>query len=523
MAQNKANYKPVVLMVLDGWGISDEKRGNAILNANLPTFLELDQFYPKTYLQASGISVGLPWLQYGNSEVGHQTLGTGQVTFQDLPRISNAIKNGEFFKNEMFLSAMKTARENGSKLHLLGLASDGGVHAHIDHLLALLEMAKDEGIGNQTMIHFITDGRDTSPTSAEKYIKKVLDAKTGKIATLAGRYYTMDRNNNWDRVKKGYDAMVLGEGIKETAPLQAIKNQYSRNLTDEHIEPVVITDNAGQAVGKIEANDVVIFYNYRKDRARQIANAFINPEFKDFPTQNPNGMRFICMIAYEEGLKSEIAFPPQEIKHRLSEIISNQGRTQLKIAETEKYAHVTYFFNGGVETPYEKEDQILVPSKNASYDEIPEMSAREVTQKLKEQIPKNIYDFILINYANPDMVGHTGTYEAAVKSVEVLNETVKEIIIAVLEMGGCLLITADHGNVEEMINLKTGERDTQHSTNPVPCWLVTPENRRTNPITSQQPINIQGMLVDVAPTVLSLLNLPKPPGMIGMDLKQIMK
>ncbi|MBD3300170.1 MAG: 2,3-bisphosphoglycerate-independent phosphoglycerate mutase [Candidatus Moranbacteria bacterium] len=517
-----ALYKPVVLMILDGWGESKETQGNAILNANATsTFDELDQYYPKTLLQASGISVGLPWLQYGNSEVGHQTIGTGQVTFQDLPRITNSIKNGSFFQNETINNAIEKVKQNKSKLHLLGLTSDGGVHAHIDHLLAFLEMSKTAGISDRTFMHIITDGRDAPPSSATEYLDRVLQAQTGRIASIAGRYFTMDRNNNWDRIEKGYKAL-FGQGTPETDPLTAVKNQYNRSITDEYIEPVTIVDGSNNPIGAIGENDVVIFYNYRKDRAKQISQAFLNPNFDKFQTLKPPSVQFISMIQYDPDFQCEIAFPPQEIKTRISEIISSQGLKQLKIAETEKYAHVTYFFNGGEETPYANEDQILVPSKNSAYDQIPEMSAKEVTHKLLEEIEKQTHDFILVNFANPDMVGHTGTYEAGIKAIENLNLYVKEVIMRVLDYGGCLLITADHGNVEEMINLKTGERDTQHSNNPVPCWFVTPDNRRPVPLRGRPELGVQGMLVDVAPTILNLLEINST-GMIGMDLRRIIR
>ncbi|MBD3300617.1 MAG: 2,3-bisphosphoglycerate-independent phosphoglycerate mutase [Candidatus Moranbacteria bacterium] len=518
-----AAFKPVVLMILDGLGITNEKEGNAFLNANnVSTFKELDNYYPKTLLQASGISVGLPWLQYGNSEVGHQTIGTGQVTFQDLPRITNSIKNGTFFENETILKAIQTVKKNKAKLHLLGLASDGGVNAHIDHLLALLDIAKTNGIENRTFIHAIMDGRDAPPMSGTDFIKKILNNGIGQIATLSGRFYTMDRNNNWERIKKGYEAMALGKGIKETDPLAALKKQYDRNLTDEYIKPVVITKN-DNPVGPIQANDMVIFLNYRKDRAKQIAEVFLNPGFDQFERSLAEGVQFLSMIKYAEELQGEVIFPPQEIKTRVSEIISSHGLNQLKIAETEKYAHVTYFFNGGNETPYERENQILVPSKNVtSFDEAPEMSALEITQKLVEEIDKDIYDFILVNYANPDMVGHTGTYEAGLVAIDNVNYYMREVIKKVLEKKGCLVITADHGNIEEMINLKTGEKDTQHSNNPVPCWIVNPKNRKPAAQTTTASLGVQGMLVDVAPTILNLLDI-NPSGLIGMDLRRIVK
>ncbi len=519
--------KPIVLVVLDGWGETNEKKGNPLKVAQLPTIKKLNQFYPKIYLQASGISVGVPWGESGNSEIGHQTMGSGRITYQNLPRIALSIENGTFFQNKYILKAMQKAKSENKAFHILGLLSDGGVHAHIDHIFAVLEMAKEEGLTN-VFVHAITDGRDTPPASGEKYIqklqRKINKLGIAKIATLSGRYYTMDRNNNWDRIEKAFRAMTEGKGILEEDPLLAIQKQFKKKVYDEYLEPVVITEK-GIPVGLIKDGDCVFFVNYREDRARQITKAFVEKKFDKFSkeTKRPCDITFVTMIEYEKNLPTIVAFPTEKIEKTLGEVLSENGKKQLRIAETEKYAHVTYFFNGGKEKPFKREDRILIPSKNApSYADIPEMSAREITQKLIEEIEKNKYDFILVNYANPDMVGHTGNFDASVKAVEVVDECLNKLIKSVLIQRGCLIITADHGNVEEVINLKTGERDTEHSSNPVPCWFVTPYNHREEPKNQQEEeedeIKARGLLCDVAPTILDLLNIPKPNIMTGDSL-----
>lgn len=507
--------KPIVLAVLDGWGETQEKRGNAILNAKLPTTDKLNRYYPKVLLQASGISVGLPWGECGNSEVGHQTMGTGQVIYQNLPRITKAIEDGSIFTNPALLEAIDWTKKTNSSLHLFGLVSDGAVHSHIDHLLAILDLAKEQGVTN-LFIHALTDGRDTAPNIAERFIQKLeqkLDKLgVGKIATLAGRYYTMDRNENWDRTEKGYRAMVSGEGIKTKKPIAAIRDQYQKNVFDEMLEPVVIVDNNGNPVGNIKDNDAVIFFNYREDRARQITKAFCEDKFDKFDVSaGPKNLFFVGMVEYEKGLPPHIAFPPQEILTCLGKILSEHKKNQLRIAETEKYAHVTYFFNGGEEKPYEGEDHIMVPSpKVTSYAETPEMSAKGITAKLIAAINEDKYDFILVNYANPDMVGHTGDMAASIKAVETVDQCLESVIEAVLARGGALLVTADHGNVEELINLQTGVRDTEHSTNPVPCWLVTPFNHKERVSDQAYTLGASGILCDLTPTVLELFKIEKP-------------
>ncbi|MEA2006599.1 MAG: 2,3-bisphosphoglycerate-independent phosphoglycerate mutase [Patescibacteria group bacterium] len=520
---NSEIKKPITLVVLDGWGQWNQKQGNAIAQASLPTIDKLDKYYPKLLLQASGMSVGLPWGVFGNSEVGHQTMGSGQIIYQYNPIITASIENGTFFQNEILLNAMEHVKKNKSSLHLMGLVSDGGVHSHIDHLTALIEIAAEQKV-KHFYLHIITDGRDTAPKDAKKFVEEIIEKLSkidgGKIATIAGRYYTMDRSNNWDRIQKSFNAMVDGQGIEERDPIEAIDRQYDRELTDEYIEPIVMVGTDGKPTGKIKDNDAIIFFNFRKDRARQISRAFTSNGIEGLDQDSlPKDLKFVCFTKYENDLQADIVFPPQKITTRLGEIISKAGKTQLRIAETEKYAHVTYFFNGGVEKPYQGEDRIVVLSKNvSSYADVPEMSAQEVTDKLTEAIDNNEYDFVLVNYANPDMVGHTGNFDAGVKAVEFVDGCLDKLIKTVLKKNGCLLITADHGNVEEMVNLRTGEKDTEHSINPVPCWFITAENHRERARSKDPKTNIEGMLVDIAPTILQLMNLPEPEDMTGQSL-----
>jgi 2,3-bisphosphoglycerate-independent phosphoglycerate mutase len=515
--------KPVVLAILDGWGEWDVEMGNAIAQAKLPTIDKLNKYYPKTLLQASGLAVGLPWGVRGNSEVGHQAIGAGQIIFQHLPTISMSIQNSSFAKNPALIGAMEQVKKNESSLHLWGLLSDGGVHSHIDHLSALIGLAKTKGIKN-LYTHAVTDGRDAPPKSAAKYIKTIENLlknfKIGKIATLCGRYYAMDRNNNWDRIEKAYSAMVNGTGEKYVDAEQSVEDQYAKKLNDEYFEPAIIIDRKSQEpIGQIKEKDSVICFNFREDRSRQMAHAFCDEKFNFFKkTERPGKIDFTGFVSYEDNLKMGVAFPEQKITTRLGEVLSKFGKKQLRIAETEKYAHVTYFFNGGEEKPFKGEDRILIPSKNApSYAKVPEMSAKEITDKVIEELEKDKYDFILINYANPDMVGHTGDLEAGVKSVEFVDQCLNRLINAINQKSGSLLITADHGNVEEMINTTTFEKDTEHSTNPVPCWLVSPESIRLEPEENFSP-EISGMIIDIAPTILSLLGIKQPKEMIGRSL-----
>jgi 2,3-bisphosphoglycerate-independent phosphoglycerate mutase len=517
--------KPIVLAILDGWGEWEVEKGNPIKKAELPQIEKLDNHYPKLYVQASGRSVGLPAEFPGNSEVGHQTLGSGQIVFQHLPLITQEIASGDFYENETLVNAMEWAKQKGSDIHLVGLLSDGGVHSHIRHLIALLSLAKKREV-NEVYIHGFTDGRDTPPRSAEQYIKilqrEMEQIGIGKLATLGGRYYGMDRNENWDRVEKAFSAMVDGVGEKEEDPLQAIKKQYERDISDEYLEPTVLTDKEGDPVGKIKDGDAVICFNFRKDRSKQLARAFIEKGFDKFQqVKQPKNIRFVGFKECEKGLPMETAFSSRRITTGLGKVLSGQKKKQYRIAETEKYAHVTYFFNGGKEDPFPGEERKIIPSKNVrSYAEAPEMSAKEVTDDLLRAIESGKYDFILVNYANPDMVGHTGDLQAGVKAVEAVDRCLQRVIPKVLQEKGQMLITADHGNVEEMINLYTGEKDTKHSNNPVPCWYITPDNymeRKQEPV-SDEDIEPDAMLIDVAPTILDIMGIKKPRDMMGHSM-----
>mgnify|MGYP002386582070 CR=1 FL=1 len=516
--------KPIVLIILDGWGIGKNSKSNVLSRAKLPTIKKLNEFYPHTSLQASGISVGLPWGECGNSEVGHTTIGTGKIIYQSLPRISMSIQNGEFFKNEEFLKAMATTAKKNSALHLMGLVGNGAVHSHINHLYALLEMAKSQKVEN-VFIHLFTDGRDCAPTSAVQSIRdlqqKLNEYKIGKIATIGGRYFGMDRNNNWDRIQKAYDAMTKGEGEQITDPIAYLQASYKKEVFDEYIEPAIITEG-GKPIGTIADNDSVIFFNYREDRARQITKAFVLPGFSKFKKTMLKNITFVTMTQYEDGLPINVAFPPVKNNESLGKILSHHKKTQLRIAETEKFAHVTYFFNGGQEEALPKEDRVIIPSKNvASFDLAPEMSAKEITDTVIDAVAKDKYDFILINYANADIVGHTGNEEAAIKAVEAIDKCLEKLIAPVLLKGGCFLISADHGNVEEIKNAFTGEVNTEHSSNPVPLWFITNDNHRPgDPNLSLEP---QGLLSDIAPTILELMNIEKPEEMTGSSLLSILQ
>ena len=519
-------YNPVVLVILDGWGEWDIKMGNAVAGANLPTIKELDTFYPKVLLQASGPSVGLPWGIYGNSEVGHQTIGSGQIIFQFLPTIDAAIGSGSFFKEKALLNAINWSKKNNSAIHLVGLTSDGGVHSHVNHLFALMEMIKEHGVAN-VFIHAITDGRDTAPTSAKGFIalvqKQAEKIGVGKIASVSGRYYTMDRNQHWDRMEKSFSVLINGQGITDMDPKSAIEKQYAKGNTDEYLDPICIVDENNKPIGTIKDNDSIICFNFRKDRSRQLARALSVPGFNEFPNVKiPKNLKFTAFTEYEEGLPVETVFPPQKITTRVGEILAQKNKTQLRIAEMEKFAHVTYFFNGGQGEPFPGEDRMFVPSNNVmSYAETPEMSAGKVTEKLVSAITKKSYDFILVNYANADMVGHTGNFNAGLKAVEYIDSCLRKVIKAVFNKDGCLVITADHGNIEEMLNLQTGEKDTEHSTNPVPCWLVRKGcHRQTADLSSSS--EIEGIIADIAPTVLELMDIAPPDGMLGHSLVNTM-
>lgn len=499
--------KPLILMILDGFGIAPEK-GNAIKAAKKPNIDKLFAENPVTQIGASGMDVGLPDGQMGNSEVGHTNMGAGRIVYQELTRITKTINEDKLKENEAIVNAMDKALENGTALHLMGLLSSGGVHSHITHLYGILELAKKKGLEN-VYIHTFLDGRDVPPSSAAEFMDELL-AKTkeigvGKVATVSGRYYAMDRDNNWDRVEKTYAAMVYGEGEKAECPVCAVKNSYDKGVTDEFVVPVVVEGGA-----QVKPNDSIIFFNFRPDRAREITRTFVDPDFKGF--ERKNGffpVNFVCMTQYDATMPNvDVAFKPQALKNTLGEYVSNKGMTQLRIAETEKYAHVTFFFNGGVEKQYEGEDRILVKSPAvATYDLQPEMSAYEVTDKLVPAIESGKYDMIILNYANCDMVGHTGVFEAAVKAVEAVDTCVGRVVEAIKKMGGVALITADHGNADKMVDAD-GSPFTAHTTNPVPFCVVGYDCQ----------LREGGRLADIAPTMLQIMGLEKPAEMDGVSL-----
>ena len=505
------NKKLTMLMILDGFGKNPNKEGNAIELANTPNIDELMKKNPTTTIYTSGLAVGLPEGQMGNSEVGHTNIGAGRIVYQELTRITKSIEDGDFFSNQELVAAIENCQKNNSKLHIMGLLSDGGVHSHMRHLFAVLELAKRKGF-EDVYVHCFLDGRDTPPASAEGYIlkleEKMKEKGVGKIATIAGRFYAMDRDKRWQRVQKAYDAMVKGEGVKATSAEMAIEASYQKEVFDEFVEPTVIY-SGDKPIAKIENNDSVIFFNFRPDRAREITRTLVDKDFSDFKTEKLN-LYFVCFTQYDETMPNvHIAFKPTVLKNTFGEYISNNGLTQLRIAETEKYAHVTFFFNGGNEKQYPGEDRILVPSpKVETYDMKPEMSAYEVTEKVLEQIENEKYNAIILNFANPDMVGHTGSLDAAIKAVEAIDECVGKIVKAVEKVNGVLLITADHGNAEQMIDYKTGEPHTAHTTNPVPLILVGMEDIKLK----------EGKLADLAPTMLDIMGLEKPEEMTGESL-----
>ena len=502
--------KPVILMILDGFGVGleAEKRGDAIKAAKKPNIDKLFAENPVTKIGASGLDVGLPDGQMGNSEVGHTNIGAGRIVYQELTRITKSIEDGEFFENEALLKAVDNAAQEGKALHIMGLLSNGGVHSHNTHMYAIVELAKKKGVKN-VYVHAFLDGRDVPPTSGKDFVEecanKLKEIGLGKIATVMGRYYAMDRDNRWDRVEKAYSAMVYGEGNKACCPVKAVEDSYANDVTDEFVVPTVCEENA-----TVKPGDSIVFFNFRPDRAREITRTFVDPEFKGF--ERKNGffpLTYVCMTQYDASMPNvEVAFKPQSLKNTIGEYISNKGMTQLRIAETEKYAHVTFFFNGGVEQPYEGEDRILVKSPAvATYDLQPEMSAYEVTDKLVAAIKTGKYDMIILNYANCDMVGHTGVFEAAVKAVEAVDECVGKVVTAIREMDGVALITADHGNADKMIDAD-GSPFTAHTTNLVPfCVVGYPCELREG-----------GRLADIAPTMLKIMGLPQPAEMTGESI-----
>ncbi|MFC1787648.1 2,3-bisphosphoglycerate-independent phosphoglycerate mutase [Patescibacteria group bacterium] len=519
--------KPTVLMILDGFGVAPKSKGNAITEASTPVLDQLIQKYPTMTIRASGEEVGLSWGEMGNSEVGHLNIGAGRVYYQTLPRIDRDIAQGSFFKNESFLKAMQYTKQEGSALHLIGLVSEGRIHSTDSHAHALLELAKQKGV-KKVYVHAILDGRDTLYNAGIDFIKtletKMKEIGIGKIASLSGRYYAMDRDNRWDRTKKAYQAMVLGQGEQAEDPIEAIKSSYEKEVYDEEFIPTVITDK-GQPVVTIKDKDAIIFFNYRPDRMRQITKAFVLPEFAKFERQKLEAIYPVTMTKYEAQLPVDVAFPPDVIEKPLAEVISDSGLTQLHIAETEKYAHVTFFINGTKEEPFAKEKRIIIPSPRvASYDQVPEMSARELTNRLIKELKTDQYDFVVINFANPDMVAHTGNLPASIKAVEVVDECLGKITSEVLKRDGVLIITADHGNAEELLNLRTQDMDKEHATNPVPFIVIGNQYEGQPSPSGEVPdgdlslVPPIGMLADVAPTVISIMGLEQPPQMTGQPL-----
>ncbi|MFC1789928.1 2,3-bisphosphoglycerate-independent phosphoglycerate mutase [Patescibacteria group bacterium] len=537
--------KLVVLVILDGWGIAPPGPGNAIALAKTPQFDRLWTVYPHTQLQASGEAVGLPPSEDGNSETGHLNIGAGNIVYQDLPRINMAIAEGTFFNNPAFLKAIDHVQRNQSKLHLMGLISDAGVHSSLNHLFALLRLAKDHNLP-EVYLHLFTDGRDSSPTSSMVYIKniqeKIKEIGVGQIASLIGRYFAMDRDHRWDRTQKAYDLLVSGLGKKTNSEERAIAASYQDGITDEFVEPILLVKEDGQPRALIEDDDAVIFFNYRVDRPRQITKAFVLPEFEqleikkaafdpyaerygkkqyEVPGETTTFVRqkilknlcFVSMTQYEKDLPTQVAFAPVLVKMPLARLLSEYNIQQAHIAETEKFPHVTYFFNGGREKPFPGENQLKIASpKVATYDLQPAMSASEVTKQVIKMIQSLTYQFIIVNYANPDMVAHTGVLEAAVEACQITDHYLGEIVKKTISFGGTAIVTADHGNVEEMINLQTGEVDTEHSTNLVP-FIVANENLGRGGKSLRQ-----GILADVAPTILGLLDINVPSMMSGRDL-----
>ncbi len=522
-------YKPVVLIIMDGWGVAPSADGNAITKAQTPNFVKFLKNYPTMTVHASGNEVGLLFGEMGNSEVGHLNIGAGRVYYQSCPRINQGIENGTFFSNEAFLSAIAKVKENKSKLHLIGLTSSGNVHASNVHLYALLELCKKEKLIKNVFIHPILDGRDALYNSGKDFIlelqQKISELKVGKIASLSGRYFAMDRDNRWDRCEKAYRAMAEGKADRYAEdPIQAIDEAYAQKNYDEEFIPTVLTSK-DQPVATIDNGDAVIFFNFRPDRARELTQAFVVPSFNKFQKEYQKDLFFVTMTEYENNLPTVVAFPPVLVHNSLAEVISKAGLKQMHVAETEKYAHVTFFLNGTVEEPFSGEDRLLIPSpKVSSYDQKPEMSALEITKEVNKAIDGEKYDFIVLNLANPDMVAHTGDLQAGIKACEVTDKCLGEIVDHALAKNGAVVITADHGNAEEMSNLQTGVIDKEHSTNPVPLIIIGKDfmgqagpagDAPEGDLSLMQPV---GVLADVAPTILKLLEVQQPEDMTGQAL-----
>ena len=507
--------KPLLLIILDGWGFNPSSEGNAIARARKPTWDELTAKFPHTLIHTSGPYVGLPEGQMGNSEVGHLNIGAGRIIHMDITRIDQMIASGEFFRDPVLVGAMEHAR--GRQLHLLGLVSDGGVHSRQEHLYALLRMARQTGV-QKVFVHAFLDGRDTPPTSGADYLEQLLQQMhaigAGAIATVSGRYYAMDRDKRWDRTAKAYDAIVSGEGVQALGAMQAVRDSYDHGVTDEFVVPIVLTDQRREAVGCIRDEDAVIFFNFRADRARQMTRALTDATL-EVPSRSslPQRLHYVCMSLYDRTFELPYVLGPEQPQHILANIFAEQGRRNLRVAETEKYAHVTYFFNGGMEKAFPGEDRILIPSPRVpTYDLKPEMSAEGVADAVVKAIEDRTFDFLIVNFANADMVGHSGKLEATIRAAETVDACLGRVYDALRRVGGGMVITADHGNAEMMIDPTTGGPHTYHTTNPVPFLLVLPDSESV-------PLREDGSLRDIAPTLLGISGLPQPADMTGKDLR----
>lgn len=523
------SHRPTVLIVLDGWGVALPSQANAITTARTPNFDSFVSRYPTFTLQASGEATGLPWSEVGNSEVGHMSIGAGRIVYQELSRINNAISDGSFSTNPALHEAIEHARKTAGTLHLIGMISSGGVHSHIDHIFALLELCRQQKVA-KIAIHGILDGRDTPFASGKEFLEKVIAATRDLphcvIGSLSGRFWAMDRDNHWDRIEKAYHAMTGDPASPtDTDPIHAVETSYQSRVWDEEFAPVAIVSKTGECAGAISSGDACIFFNIRADRARQLTHCFVEPNFSKFSAIPFENLMFVTLTQYEDGIPVRVAFEPQDVRMCLSEVVAKAGLVQLHIAETEKYAHVTYFFNGGKEEPFRNEQRILIPSQSvSSYDAKPEMSAREITDVAIRALQSDANDFVVINFANADMIGHTGNLKASVKAVEVIDQCLGLIVPVILAKKGAVIITADHGNAEMLIDIKTGSIDKEHSNNPVPCIVIAKEldgKSFTHSDVDSKNLSVidpSGILSDVAPTALSLLGLAQPDEMTGKSL-----
>lgn len=516
-------YKPIVLVILDGYGRGPENAANAIFKAQKPNIDFIEKNFGVINLQASGIAVGLPWGEEGNSEVGHLNLGSGRIVYQYLPRITFAIRDGSFFKNPELMKAAEHIKKNNSAFHIIGLLGQGNVHSYIDHLYAALDFAKNEKL-ERVFIHAFTDGRDAPPQDSLQFYGKIKnklerDYPFAKIVDLIGRYFAMDRDNNWDRTEKAYRLLTESKGEITGSAQSAIKSDYGKNITDEFIEPKIIESKP------IKNNDAVLFINFREDSIRQLTEAFVLENFDKFKRKKIDNLYFAAMTRYDKALPLHVLFEPLSIDNPLAKIISDAGKFQIHIAETEKYAHITYFFNGGIETPFPNEERLLIPTQHDyNFAQNPAMSASEITEKVTQSIESKKYDFVIVNYANADMIGHTGDFNATVKAIEIIDDKIGQIIEAALKANGVLLITADHGNADEKIDLLTGAPITEHSANPVPFYLIGNDFKREK---SQEEIEVGklevgGILADVSPTILELMKLTPPSEMTGKSLLKLL-